>query len=535
MTQLDSRDQFEAWLKTQDAWVAIALTTRIGLRVIPNLCAFILRNKKEYSSTIALPVFRAIATAWCGGLRLKNVAGLRGAAIRAIYAGRASRYAVEADAGYFSDYAADIAADAAYKATCAVTAYISDNAFDEVVDVVLRSTLSSWQEISHDISLIEKGETCEQLMSRPLWGEVPQTRDEDWQELKTILLALNQNWQVWTQWYEDRLIGGPNPNGRQFLYPLEKERVLIPDGDWKKGPAHVNRLIAEIENRYRGVPEPRQMMQRPAVITLQRGDDDVVRLRPDDAPTAATQQQADHWQQAWEGVCESFEDFMELEPGRNNRALAKTLKRYGEALASQYTDLSVIKLGQHGKRLASLLQSASDELMVDVQAELAALLVNHNEFIQQIPEWLDYLKGLKATVANADVEFAFHTIENIEELIGIVDDEVIESFEQYLEDIMEDYVPSSEGTTSDPLVIDFVRSVGNLLSIIAKPVARYIREVGRVAVKGSLTAFEKLSEKFILTIGAGAAAAGLSQLSGIVSDYAWLLPILTFLQGGKKK
>ncbi|MEP5770618.1 hypothetical protein [Nisaea sp.] len=80
------------------------------------------------------------------------------------------------------------------------------------------------------------------------------------------MLDLDPNWSVWTEWYEDRLRGADDPRSRPLIEELEVERALIPDDEWKKGAAHINALIAEIEAKYRTkVPE-----QKPGT-----GDDDV--------------------------------------------------------------------------------------------------------------------------------------------------------------------------------------------------------------------------------------------------------------------
>ncbi|MFK7941834.1 MAG: hypothetical protein AB8B85_02790, partial [Paracoccaceae bacterium] len=82
------------------------------------------------------------------------------------------------------------------------------------------------------------------LMRTPLWPEgMPDEMRDNWTELRNYLTArAGENWQVWTDWYQDTLKGDPG------IEALEIEKALIPDADWehKDGPAHENALIADM-------------------------------------------------------------------------------------------------------------------------------------------------------------------------------------------------------------------------------------------------------------------------------------------------
>ena len=68
--------------------------------------------------------------------------------------------------------------------------------------------------------------------------------------MKSALLAADQGWEVWTDWYEARLAGDA---ARPPNEALEVARATIPDEIWKQGPAAVNaeikRLIEEHDRR----------------------------------------------------------------------------------------------------------------------------------------------------------------------------------------------------------------------------------------------------------------------------------------------
>ena len=69
--------------------------------------------------------------------------------------------------------------------------------------------------------------------------------------MKTALLAAKQDWEVWTIWYDDRLVGRVRNEERELAY------VRIEDALWKQGPAIVNaeikRRIEELVRGLRGI------------------------------------------------------------------------------------------------------------------------------------------------------------------------------------------------------------------------------------------------------------------------------------------
>ena len=69
----------------------------------------------------------------------------------------------------------------------------------------------------------------------PLWPDgAPRWAIEAWRTLKSALLAADQGWEVWTDWYEARLAGDA---ARSPNEALEVARATIPDEIWKQGPA----------------------------------------------------------------------------------------------------------------------------------------------------------------------------------------------------------------------------------------------------------------------------------------------------------
>ncbi|MEO0823425.1 MAG: hypothetical protein AAF074_23785, partial [Pseudomonadota bacterium] len=109
----------------------------------------------------------------------------------------------------------------------------------------------AWGAVSSDASEIAAGASPEYLAGRPLWLEgVPARWSERWEGLRHALEAVEgEQWSVWTRWYEARLAGS---EAAPINFALERARVLIPDDDWKRGPAHVNALIADLIKKFEG-------------------------------------------------------------------------------------------------------------------------------------------------------------------------------------------------------------------------------------------------------------------------------------------
>ncbi|MEM6384289.1 MAG: hypothetical protein AAF739_16570 [Pseudomonadota bacterium] len=246
-----NRKQLEAFLSTVaeregGREQVIAFAARAALRAMPAFISLKLDERSELARTILLPCLRAMAAPWAAATYPAHGADLasaaRAAADAAARAADAAAYAADAaDAAARAADAAAYAADAAYAAADAAAraayaaAYAADAAY-AAADAA-------------DVEAIEAGKT---LALQPLWpdGESNWAR-KNWQTLRQSLLDLEEDWEVWIDWYEARLQGKPTfrlsaaANER-----IEVARVLeIEEEDWKQGPAHVNAKIKAIIER----------------------------------------------------------------------------------------------------------------------------------------------------------------------------------------------------------------------------------------------------------------------------------------------
>jgi hypothetical protein len=93
--------------------------------------------------------------------------------------------------------------------------------------------------VSLDATRVEEGAEVSDIAGSPLWPQgQPDKFQRLWQEMKVTLHAAEQDWQVWTIWYDDRLTGYPfREEERELAY------VRIDEPLWAKGPAIVNAVI----------------------------------------------------------------------------------------------------------------------------------------------------------------------------------------------------------------------------------------------------------------------------------------------------
>jgi hypothetical protein len=238
LVHFKNRKELETWLQKQPRAVSVALAARAALRALPVMQKALLRG--DYRSGLVLPVFRATAVSWAAAkypAHEKELASAAHAAAGdATYADvRAAATAADA-AAYAAHSVNDPAnANASRAATAAANAYVYyANDAEEAFDAL-------WSTISTDATFRERGRTASKIAGLPLWpNNQPDDLESSWQEMKNVLHGANEDWQVWTTWYDDRLAGRVQEEERELAY------VRIDDNLWLEGPGIVN---AEIKRR----------------------------------------------------------------------------------------------------------------------------------------------------------------------------------------------------------------------------------------------------------------------------------------------
>lgn len=221
-------------------------------------------------------------------------------------------------------------------------------------------------------------------MERPLWlTDMPEDLKQNWQELKEKLLSCDEDWQVWTNWYEDRLVGGPKPNGRLVIQSLERERILITDEDWKKGAAHVNGLIADMEARFQ-VPQ-----QAPETIEVEVDDEGILHQR---APKEPEEEDGadDMLAGAWAGLKAQCGLLLGMREGQNDPEFQGAMQLYNIALGDSLKTTNIYQLGQMGIVLQQIASKVGEGYFESAASIIEGMALNHQEFIQHFKEWHEY-------------------------------------------------------------------------------------------------------------------------------------------------
>ena len=159
----------------------------------------------------------------------------------------------------------DLAARAASSAGDAVSAIIDSNEIHSgsVAMTAMRVAYAFSDDIKihsqhlWDAQFVEKGSSVKDLAIQPLWNgdsmenHFPLQLKQKWQILKQHLIALNQDWDVWIDWYEARLDGKPLIEEIEIGDPENGQygRVTLPV-DYYNDPAKANAAIKEIIEDY---------------------------------------------------------------------------------------------------------------------------------------------------------------------------------------------------------------------------------------------------------------------------------------------
>lgn len=240
MTDFTSSHEVQAWLSSQPLEIVYVFSARAALRLVPNLVFVIGRSSLEsWPEEVILPSFWAIGATLAAGKWSNRVVDLASAESKV-------KYAFTSAVGNEAVNAALNIVEAASKGS------IPDASVFELDD----SHFQKYAELSLDRIFVDNGGTAHDLADQKLIGTFDFTQDAyyqiTWKKLKAYLLSLNgQKWQVWTDWYEDRL------NGEALIEEIEiglefetnYGRVTFPYADYSH-PSKINYKIKSVINNY---------------------------------------------------------------------------------------------------------------------------------------------------------------------------------------------------------------------------------------------------------------------------------------------
>ena len=280
MADFKNRDEIKAWLRTQPRDVITIIAARGALRRVPGFASLWKTEKgARQAPDIILPSFWAISIALSAGIwldRAIEIADAHHAALTATDTAYAVHVAHVAAAAAYTDTAATDAvltdaeaalraADSdAHRAALATTDVIdvidaaAEAHVDAYVDAAVLAAVHTFRavnaaDVSRDRDFIRSGGSAKDLAAQPLWlgDTVPKNFTSRWKTLRKHLLALGDDWDVWTQWYQDRI------DGKALIEALEIGdpdngifgRATFPPEDYKT-PAIINAKIKKMQDDY---------------------------------------------------------------------------------------------------------------------------------------------------------------------------------------------------------------------------------------------------------------------------------------------
>ncbi len=242
MPVVSKREDVERRLNSKPREWAFVVAARSALRVVPMLGIGLNKHIQNESGSstreLILPTFRRLSVSWVAAAwSVVNV--------------------VPSSEKYYSSSnssSANFAADAAIEASNAIVAIAEPASYaaNSIVFAV-RSVGAShadyiWNAVWADIAALESNGPLNlrpsDLAIQALWATgVPGWANGYWLAFKRALLEENDDWNVWTDWYEARL------NGAQGEFPIadiESARASVPETIWSQSPRVVNAYIRRI-------------------------------------------------------------------------------------------------------------------------------------------------------------------------------------------------------------------------------------------------------------------------------------------------
>ena len=375
MVDVTDINALEKWFDQQEREVSIIIAARCALRVFPRMNALLAHKEKlgRPPSTIILPSLWAISTV-LSAVRWPDKAVVLRPYAAAAYdaaaaAARAAAYTAAARAAAYTAAAAAAAYDAADAAAARSAAYTAASA-------------ARADALRADMSFIEDGGTAQALSQQPLWNQanddfdvarygyklnMPNELFSDWQNLKSYLIGLNENWEVWSDWYEDRLRGGvPLIQTLEISDPENGDygRATFPDV-WYKDPAKLNAALKEKIDDY-WAEQDQLLAQDTTAEIFDRNENGQIDIKTQQMGEGLYISSA---QQEWyNSLREAVEEA--LAAGQQLGSVKKPLEKVQQALPEDMGQARVAKLWPRMNKIRRLLKkhekaTASEEFSLD--------------------------------------------------------------------------------------------------------------------------------------------------------------------------
>jgi hypothetical protein len=228
IANINDGESLGRWLREQPRETAVMIAARAALRVLPLIRQHPRELGERQPDELRAVTFRAVGLAWAAGGFPARTNELRVAA----RAATAAHYSATADSAFA--FAASRHAAAAVQATDAAAAAAATA--QTAAAIAPRGIVAAlWAEIRTDADQASRDGAA--ALAGPLWSSgPPRWAATPWSKLRADL-PKGQDWEVWIDWYEQRLRGGSRGEHYELVF------ASVPQDEWDKGPAAANMWI----------------------------------------------------------------------------------------------------------------------------------------------------------------------------------------------------------------------------------------------------------------------------------------------------
>ncbi|WP_237155525.1 hypothetical protein, partial [Oryzibacter oryziterrae] len=342
-----------------------------------------------------------------------------------------------------------------------------------------------WQSISQDCSALVIGQA---LHANTLWpNDAPRWAQEAIDGMNDVLLADGAHWEVFVNWYRDRLEGDAAAarRGRPAIREMDIEIATIPDEVWKAGPERVLGLIKEIQDKYWGksqsnthieIPAPRpaaiepEWLEGQLVLPAKPVPSDLSKTSLDSALIALKQELQDLVGDARQvhNIDQRSIDFLER--------LTQRLP------LSAPTEVELFRIAHTEQKLQGYVTTVNDEWPGFLAVSYASTLLAFDRTLRQFPAWRSFLRNAAdARLSNEEVAAApqvaieFAEALRVPEIATVVDQAIPEALNSLAALAQREDWQATIDVGAQDLAADLIESVSNILKNLAIPVLGYCK------------------------------------------------------------
>ncbi len=488
-------------------------------------------------------------------------------------AGDVAYSAARAAAAILATDAANVATDAAaYAARAAVhAAEILDDIYE--FRVFSYANDSAWSAVSCEAAAFSLGLSVFKLSEQPLWPDryTPNWITELWTRLRAAL-PLEDGWQVWIDWYEDRLKGVSDPEEVELVY------ATVPAEKWEEGPAAANAWIKAWLDELARKPwqvEKKPEPQKPLAVPpkLPAAIEPIIRdgkIALPEAPGAADLDGASLGAALDALRAQILELAADLDgEGNIDKRVPVYLRSLADKLPqAQPSQAELFLVAHEQETLQDYGRTVAAEWPALPAGRFLAVTRAFDRTVRQFPQWrafkqnaakdqFDDAQREAAPQLAADFAAALRedgAAENVEPQIADTLEEMCRELDAARDKMRDDRLPAAAGTLPE----DIVASIGNILKLIAESALHGVKGAAKTAKdagagyakefadgvveqakkegKKDGPALIKWAKRTLIAAGAGAAAkaAGLGGVIAAMMDKypqvaEWLRPIIDCL------